>query len=190
MKLLFRKILDYDLKKYKPNTFIYACKILSQSINPDSLKKENFIPTTKITFHSELKRARQCIRKNKNSKLLATKFLNEIPFRLEDHCNEFEYKKEGSLAVRRAFKKLFIEDKLMISRNKIFDEIYIFLKYVNDNFKSQKSITVISHSFRLKCIEAYLKTNGRIIKSPKLIEQYISDPTKTFSFGEGFDFDI
>ena len=49
---------------------------------------------------------------------------------------------------------------------------------------------MISHSFRLKIIEAYLKTQGRIMNDPKLIEKYIKNSKKTFDFGEGFDFEI
>ena len=190
MKILFRKILDYDLRRYESDAFIYVCRILSQKINPDSLKKQSFAPTTKITFHSELKRAKQCLKKNKSFKLIPTKFLNEIPFNLDNYCNELEYKKEGSVVVRRAFKKLFIENKLMINRNKIFNEIEKLFTYLKNNSNSENNVTVFSHSFRLKCIEAYLKTNKQIIKSPELIGQYISDKNKTFDFGKGFDFDI
>ena len=190
MKILFRKILDYDLKKDKPDAFIYSCKILSQKVDPDSLKQSKFIPKSNVVFCSKLKRARQCVKKTKNSKIIFTESLNEIPFDLKFYTNELEYNKYGSLVVRKIFKKLFIEDKLIIKRDKIFSQVKKLLENIKSNYSNEKSVMIVSHSFRLKCIEAYLKTNGKIIKSPKLIEKYIKNSQKTFDFGKGFDFEI
>ena len=49
-----------------------------------------------------------------------------------------------------------------------------------------KQIAVISHSFRLKLIEAFIKSNGQLQKHPKIIHNYIKDAEKTYKFGEGF----
>lgn len=190
MKILFRKILEYDLKKNQKNSYIHAYKVLSQEVNPDSLQKEKFIPKSRIVFCSKLIRAKQCLKKDKNLKIIFTKSLNEIPFKIKIYLKKIDYEKLGSVSVRKIFKKLFIEDKLMISRNQIFIEIKKFIEDLKNNYNSEKSITIISHSFRLKCIEAYLKTEGKIINNPKLIEKYIKDDKKTFDFGEGFDFEI
>lgn len=190
MKILFRKILKYDLKKDKKNTYVFSLKLLAQKINPYSLEKGKFTPKTKVVFCSNLKRAKQCIKKNKNLIIINTKILNEIPFDLGICCEESDFHKYGSLAVRKTFKKLFIEDKLMITRAKIFSEIEKLFKSIKNYYGAEKSITIISHSFKLKCIEAYLKTNRKIIRSPKLINKYIKDKEKTFDFGKGFDFEI
>ncbi|MEI8174432.1 MAG: hypothetical protein WCG28_00605 [bacterium] len=190
MKILFRKILDYDLKNNKPNAFVYVCQVLSQKIDPYSLKRKGFTLRNRVIFCSNLNRAKQCIKKDKNTKLVIIKSLNEIPFNLKLYCDKSGYKKYGSVVVRKTFKKLFIEDNLIISRKKVFKEIKELLIYIKNRYSSEKSVTIVSHSFRLKCIEAYLKTDGKITKFPKLIKKYIKDNEKTFDFGAGFDFDI
>jgi len=190
MKIFFRKILEYDTKKGQPDSFIYACKLLSQEVSPDSLQKGGFISLSNIILSSNLKRAKQCIKKDISLKIIFNSSLNEIPFELASNCSKSQYEKYGSRIVRRVFKKLFIEDKLMIKRRKIFREIENLLSFIRKNFKSEKNIMILSHSFRLKCIEAYLKTSGKIIQNPELMEQYIDDSRKTFNFGQGFDFDI
>lgn len=154
------------------------------------MQKNSFISSTITIYHSNLKRSTQCIKKIKNKKYISTKFLDEIPFKLDKYCDDSRYKEEGNKAVRKIFKRLFVEDKLMIKRKQIFSQIDKLFLDIKNKYRSEKIITVVSHSFRLKCIEAYLKTNRKILENPKLTGEYIKNNQKTFNFGEGFNFDV
>ncbi len=54
----------------------------------------------------------------------------------------------------------------------------------------RKKCVLISHSFRMKLIEAYIKTDGQIEQKPELIHKYILDDKKTFDFGKGISLNV
>lgn len=189
MKITFKKIFKYNLNKDKTYAFEYACKVLSQQIDPISLETGKYAPKSNIVFCSTLKRAEQCIARNRKIKIIKVGELYEIPFNLEKNCTKIRFNKEGSVVVRRVFKKLFIKDQLMKSRKLIFSEIKNLILLIKKSYPNEK-VVVISHSFRLKCIQAYLETDGQIERYPRLINNYIKDNEKTFDFGEEFSVEI
>ena len=110
----------------------------------------------------------------------------QIQFDLKKLCIKEEWSREGSVAVRRKFNEAFIADKLMIGRKQLFEEIESLLLHCARSHEIYNNVTVISHSFRLKLIEAYIGTCGKIKDNPKLIQQYIFADKKTYEFGQGF----
>ena len=82
--------------------------------------------------------------------------------------------REGEAIVRRNFKRAFAGDSLLISREELFQEIKEVINMCRRLSKRHR-VAVVSHSFRLKFIEAFLKTGGGLEKGPELIEDYILD---------------
>jgi hypothetical protein len=181
------KILEYELypkQLSRAEVFQYICNVLVQTINPRNTTSQKIIIKKGILFSSPLRRAQECIQTESivTSQILPE--LREIPFDITKDCTKTEWEQKGSTLIRTLFKKLFIEDRLLVSRKKIFDEIRtVFAKCLTQR---NQDITIISHSFRLKIIEAFIKTKGEVEKNPELIHQYIFDDKKTFGFGEGF----
>jgi len=185
----FHKILKYELNPKDVNVFTYLSDVISQKNDPPSLEQNKLELIGSIVFHSPLRRAVECIRKIKGVKYIPLKELAEIPFDLNALCSQEEWGKERSVIVRRKFKKAFIEDKLLISRHEIWNQIeFVLSKCLLKNEASD--ISVVSHSFKLKLIEACIDSNKKIIKTPELINNYIFDDIKTFGFGEGFNLNI
>ena len=181
----FIKILSYQQKPDRGDIFEQLCDLTSQKIDPPSLFPESLDVSADIILSSTLKRAKDCFKKNEGEECVYLPELKEVPFALDKICSKEEWIKEKSVAVRRNFKKAFINDQLLLSRRKIFDEIRQLLSLCKK--KSLKGeVAVISHSFRLALIEAYIKTKGEIEINPDLIHQYISDEKKRYEFGEGF----
>jgi len=190
MKIIFRKISKYNYhSKDKKSDFEYVSSVLNQTINPHSEKAESVItPESQIVYVSSLNRARECIKTRKGQKIITSKVLNEIPFELKSFVNEKSYLKYGSISVRKAFIKAFLDDDLLITREQLFKQIESLLKKIE---RSKHSIvSVISHSFRLKLIQAYISTNGKIITNPKLIRKFIKPNERTFNFEEEFEVNI
>lgn len=190
MKIQCIKIPKYKTKlSNNKATFKYVSMIAIQEADPDSDAKESlFFDDNSIVFHSTLNRSRQSLNKKCKSKFIASKALNEVPFDIQKMCTFEEWNAEGSTVVRRMFKEGFIKDTLLISREEIFKEIKSLFTSVQ-KIKNKK-IFFISHSFKLKIIEAFVKTQGEVIRKPELIEDYIFDNKKTFDFGEEFIINI
>ncbi len=185
--ITFTKILEYELypkQRSQAEVFQYICNVLIQTINPQSTASQKVIIKKGVLFSSPLRRAQECIQTESVVINQILPELREIPFDITKDCTKTEWEQRGSALIRSLFKKLFIEDRLLISRQKIFDEIRTML--VKCLSQKNQDITIISHSFRLKIIEAFIKTKGEIEKNPELIHQYIFDDKKTFGFGEGF----
>jgi hypothetical protein len=184
-KIYFRKTTEYYSGRDKNpiKRFKFLSKLTLQKVNPKPLHKFKNIKKDILIISSPLKRVSLSL--VKKSDYIIDDNLKEILFNLEEFCSFEEFKREGSVAVRKNFKKLFISDKLPESRKDIFRDI----KKLINKLKSlkNKEIMVISHSFRLKLIEAYVKTNGKIEKNPKLINKFIKNNERTYHFEEGFD---
>lgn len=178
------KIAAYELRPSKGSVFQYLRKVGLQKINPPSLLPESIHPSSNIVFSSPLRRATESLKLTVGQKLIETSLLREIPFDILDFCNEEEYVSQKSVAVRRGFKEHFINNNLPIPREELVAEIENILiqaRAINEN------VTIVSHSFRLKFLEAYVKTQGRLKNQPELINDYILDYQKTFDFGQGFN---
>jgi hypothetical protein len=184
----FLKILEYELRPNNVNVYDYISAVVSQEIDPPSLKKGELFIDAPLVFCSSLKRAMDCIQNIPTTEYVFMPELKEILFNFKEICSQEEWSNYGSKIVRKKFKKMFQSDSFSVSRKKIFDEI----KYVLGECKKRKNqnIVIVSHSFRLKLIEAFIKTKGKIEKNPEIIEDFIKDDEKTYNFGSGFEIDV
>jgi broad specificity phosphatase PhoE len=108
--------------------------------------------------------------------------LREIPFSLLEMVTreEFEDREGGSRLVRIRFVEKFVENKLLQSRAQIEDNLEQLLSTLSK--VEGENVVIISHSFFLKVLEAYV-TGFDIFKNPEVLAQFISPNTKTFPFG-------
>lgn len=104
-------------------------------------------------------------------------------FDLDAICGREQYGAEGSVAVRRGFVDAFIADTLPQSRAELCREIrQLLLRLPSD-------AVVVSHSFRMKLIEAYIMTNGGLEREPKVLRQHLRPTARTYEYGTGFTVD-
>jgi len=185
----FFKILSYRLEPEAGDVFEYLSGLLSQRIDPLSAEQGGLKLSEPVVLHSTLCRAAGCISRNKSIEYIGLVDLNEIAFDLEKLCGKSAWTKEKSVAVRRQFKEGFVQDRLLLSRREIFDGVRRVLLHCQ-NKSGIGSIAVVSHSFRLAIIEAYIMTRGLIETEPSLIHNYISDNRKRYEFGGGFEIEV
>ncbi len=181
----FVKTLKYNLNPRNTDIFDYLSKLTLQKIDPPSTARACFHVDAGIILYSPLRRVIDTLPKTENLVYICIDILREIPFDLKKLCTKNEWEEKGSNIVRQRFKDFFIRDKLPSSREQIFDEAKKILCRCFMESKFNK-VTVISHSFRLKIIEAFIKSNGKIESNPKLIHEYILDNKRTYEFGGGF----
>ena len=184
MKLKVFKILKYELTPSHLDTYDYLCDLTSQRLNPSSLEKKQMKLIENVILCSNLNRAVDCIERDDNTPL---NLLNEIPFELSVLCTRDEWINRGSSVVRERFKEAFINDALLIKRSLIFEQIEDLIKICKT---IDSEIAIVSHSFRIKLIEAYIKTQGEIKNNPELINQFIFDEIKTLDFGSSIILEI
>lgn len=180
------KILEYDRKPNDKDAFDRLCNIASQKIDPPSLRPGSLRLNASVVFYSPLRRSAECLRMERNVLYIPTPLLKEIPFDMREMCSKEEWIREKSALVRRKFRESFMEDRLMEKRGDIFRAAKEFLAQYRSFIKTS-DVSAVSHSFRMKILEAFIKTKGRIEEDPSLISLYIHDDEKTFEFGEGFD---
>ncbi len=181
----FIKTLRYPLEREGADTFEYLCGVVAQSIDPPSLEPSSLVIERGILLHSPLRRVTECLKTDDRVRIVPLSELREIPFRMGVVCSRDEWLAEKSIAVRRGFKRAFIRDELLIKRGRIFEEIKSVLSLCKGGARNGK-MTVVSHSFRMKLIEAYIKTDRKIVEEPDLINGYLIDDQKTYQFGQGF----
>ena len=88
----------------------------------------------------------------------------------------------SSEQVREAFVAGWTSDSLVQSRRDIVREIVHVLKLA----KQTQDCLVISHTFRLTVIRAYLMEGERLSQSPDLIRKYIRPQSKLMDFEQEF----
>lgn len=185
--IYFKKIAPYTLKPKDTDVYQYLSDLTMQRIDPPSNKTGYIDVPTKILVHSTLNRAVDSIPKLQNFEALPRKALNEVLFDMNAVCGRELWEKEGSVAVRQGFIRSFIADTLPITRDEIFGEIRGALRDIRTALEQHESVTVLSHSFKMKLIEAHIKTKGRIEREPNLIHDYLSKDEKTYEFLRGFE---
>ena len=185
----FVKILEYELNPSSEDVFSYLCRLTKQAIDPPSKATGKLELSADVVLHSPLRRAVECLKKNSQAEYQPMGQLREIPFDLEKVCSKEEWAREGEVIVRRNFKKAFLEDRLLTSREELFREVKEVI-HVCRKLSKRHRVAVVSHSFRLKLIEAFLETGGELEKRPELINDYILDHEKTYEFGGGFLYDV
>ncbi len=180
--ITFTKILNYNTGKKDKDVFRYVNSLLSHKIDPHSLKPKRLKLPQGLVYYSPLKRSKECLLKNKNTKYKLTKELKEVKFSIPVQKRSGLIKKT-SYTVREEFIKQFIADTLLESRKKIFTDIQNLL---NKIILEKKPVSLVSHSFRLKLYESFIKTRGKILKNPQLIKKFINPNKRTYDFGEKF----
>ena len=157
-------------------------KLGLQKVDPIPLHKYRNIKKGKMVICSPLKRVILSMPNNIN--YITDDSLKEVLFDLSKFTSAQEFSSNGSVLIRRKFKEFFIKDELPEKRNQIFRKIRILLEKLQKI--KEEEVVIVSHSFKLKLIEAYIKTRGRIEYEPELIRKFIKDNKKTFQFEKGF----
>jgi broad specificity phosphatase PhoE len=187
----FIKMLKYDLRNQGEDLdFDWVSRVTLQQEDPKSLYPGGLesIKEAEVIYHSPLRRVVECLPYNHNAQeFYPLESLREIKFDLRQFCTKNELFKYGSKIVRQQFKDFFTQDILITSRTQIFEEVKEILKRCVESHSSK--IVVVSHSFRLSIIEAFINTEAKIETEPHLIHKFIFDDTKRFDFGDGFTVD-
>jgi hypothetical protein len=178
--MILIKILPYNLTPTGVETFQFLTDLTAQRVDPPSLHPGELRLEASTIFTSPLRRATECIAVEQGKTIHPLHLLSEIPFELSDLCTEQEWNEYGSVIVRRRFKEKFIQDELGLSRQIMFGQIEDLISL--DKALSG-SVAYISHSFRMKLIEAYIRSHGKIVEQPTLIHEYIFDDQDTYAFG-------
>lgn len=189
-EIKFIKILKYDLRSKEENfDFDWMRNVTLQTVDPESLYLGQLkeIQNAQIVFHSTLRRAVECLPDLPTVDKIPIDALREIKFDLGEFCTKEEFSERGSVIVRQQFKKFFVQDSLIVSREQMLQEVREVLKKCTESQFSR--VAVVSHSFRLSIIEAFIKTKAEIETTPNLIHRFIFDDKKRFDFGEGFTVD-
>jgi hypothetical protein len=179
----FIKILQYQTRPSSGDVFSYVADLAAGKIDPDTLAPGELIFEEKRVFCSPLRRAVNCLKIDQSIQYAVLSELREIPFNLTKSIHREDWEQLGSKIVRKKFKESFVNDSLLLSRAKISKEINNILSIILAHKEPQ---ALVSHSFRLKIIEAFLKTDGQLFQNPELIHSFIKDEEKTYDFGEGF----
>lgn len=183
--ITFIKTLQYETNPKDRDVFEYLSLLTLQKIDPPSTANACLSVNADTILHSPLRRVVDTLEQKQGTRYICLDALREIPFDLKQLCTKEEWRKEGNVIVRRRFKEAFIRDTLPIKRKQIFDEIKEVL-CICKTYYSSHSIAIISHSFRLKIIEAFIATIGEIETNPRLIHNYLFDNRKMYEFGSGF----
>ncbi len=192
-KVKFIKIAKYDTKYFDESisNYKFLCDLTLQKTDVESLEKNSLKFETDVVLHSGLDRAKSCIHKvDGENEFIEMKELNEVKFDMGKMCTEGEWKNKGSKIVREKFIEFFIHDKLEISLVNLEGEIKIILEKIGEIIRLGKSVSILSHSFKLKILEAYIKSDFKLFENRNLIKDYIFSDKKTYEFGEGFELNI
>jgi hypothetical protein len=186
----FIKMLKYDLRN-REQDFDWVSRVTLQQEDPKSLCPGGLEQTKEfeVVYHSPLRRVIECLPQKQNDQVYTSiSSLSEIKFDLYQFCNEQEFFQHGSQIVRQQFKNFFVRDLLPTSRSYIFREVREVLKLLAE--AQALRVAVVSHSFRLSVIEAFITTEAKIEENPNLIHQFIFNDRKRFDFGKGFRADL
>lgn len=185
--ITFVKIARYELNPKETDVYSYLADLVSQKIDPPSLKPRSLDIKDSIVLHSTLQRSVDSLLQHPETNYVPLDNLREIRFDLEAVCPREIWNKQGSTAVRRGFAQAFVSDTLIQSRDRIADEVHSVCELIQQYASKQDSITVLSHSFRMKVFEAYIHSQGILFDNPELIHEYLVDTEHTYDFGTGFE---
>jgi len=177
----FQKILSYGVYGNKStNKYTHVCALLKQTIDPSSSQKGQLDADGKLVFISPRTRAISCLNVDTTTTVRVEPALNEIPFDLMRYCSAEEFADKGSTAVREAFLHLFVTNQLAISHKKLQTEFEHILALSHE----YPDALAISHTFRLRLLQTYLKTDQDLFADPKQVYNHL-DPTEHWlSFGD------
>ena len=176
----FQKILSYDVYgTHKEGRFNRVCNLLNQTLDPSTLEPAGLSAENKDVFISPRKRAISCLNQVTANSITVLPALNEIAFDLERVCTHAEFEAKGSVAVRSAFLELFIKNQLSINHKTLQEECEHLLTISKDN----PDALAISHTFRLRLLETYLKTNRQLFEEPTLLSKHLNPKEHWADFG-------
>jgi hypothetical protein len=184
-KIIVRKTLKYDptlggtYSKYDG-----YCLITGRIADPGIVVGQKLIceNNVKKIFCAPDTRSRESV---KNGVVVAE--LREVKFDLKKLVSEGEYEKFGSELVRLRFLEMFVKDELVENRKEIKQRID---SLINQIMKlSDGKYLVVSHSFFMKILEAYLQEKD-VFEKPEKLSGYLNPQQRTYNFGEGFEFEI
>lgn len=122
---------------------------------------------------------------NGNTKTL--NLLKEVRYSMSNFISEQDFygldNKPQTDKARKAFVSALVGNHLEEGYNNLFKRIKILIKYISK--EDFESVTIITHGFLLKIIEAYLR-DPEVAKNPVRLLSYFSGESQTFSFCEGF----
>ncbi len=117
--------------------------------------------------------------------------LIEVKFKMEDFISEVKfYDEKGTPNVqkaRKSFVKALVNSNLEESYESVMIRIESLLTEISQN--KAKKISVFSHGFFMKIIEAYIKDKN-IKNNPQKLLKYFDGSAETFKFCEGFVLDF
>lgn len=193
-KIQFRKVLKYDPTIEGTYTLYQG---YSKSVKHETDPEIISIQHTKLKYKPDCILSSPLLRARKTAEVFATEYgiseiilhndLIEIPFNLNKLVSETEFIQKGSTWVRKRFIESFISNSLEekhASINKRIDNVLTMLYH-----SSESRFLLISHSFYMKIFEAYLEY-PELFKNPELIRNKFDFKRKTYSFGEGFIFQL
>lgn len=180
--MYIKKILTYDVYAQTTGTarYLHVLKLLNQSIDPETLLPNSMDCSQQTVFSSPRKRALSCIKKDSTSSISVYPALNEITFSLQEFCNEENFLRDGSSAVRKAFVQAFTENKLGTSHKQLQLELESVLKLSNQT----EPPLCISHTFRMKLLEIYAHIGENLFQNPETIKEHIDCNKHLYEFGE------
>lgn len=189
-KIFVRKIFPYDpTLNGKCSKYEGYCLICLRRGNPDISKDLKIQIPKRINkvYCSNLKRGIETA-KSMSKEYKETSLLNEVLFDLSKLVTKEEFEKYGSDKVRLKFIEHFIQDRLLEKKSTIKSRILRLLSKLNK--LPDGGYLLISHSFLMKILEVYIKTEGKLFASPRLLRKYFDYRKKTYNFGEGFEFNL
>lgn len=181
-----RKIARYDID-VAGDSYRKLCELTLQRIDPPSIEPGSILLDVDIVFHSDMRRARESFAAAPAVQQVPLASLREIPFDLTAFASPQELRDEESKPVRRRFKEHFIADTLPLSRKEILNDCKTVLRTCLENSDAGKRVAVLSHSFRMKILEAYIRSHGLLYSRPELLSLTLRDDEETYGFGTGFD---
>lgn len=179
------KTLAYQLRgNTEQETYQRITAIGLQHIDPLSSAHASIYIPTKTVYHSPLRRVIETIQPQHNT--LSRHGLAEVLFDVRTLCDEATWCQHGSNAVRAGFVAAFIRDTLPQRRSTIIDETCNVLSEIAAQLQTGNAVTVISHSFRMKIIEALIQSQGALDKHPETLRLVLLEHKKTYGFGGFF----
>jgi Histidine phosphatase superfamily (branch 1) len=140
---------------------------------------------------SDALRAKQTVDLYTKSIALPTSFsplFTEVTFSLKKRVTKDEYQEYGSNLVRERFIQAFVSDALDESREELKLRIRSCLTVIEE--QKAHDLLVISHSFFMKILEIYVKTDAMLFDQPELFAEHVDPTKKLYNFNTGFDFEI
>jgi len=112
--------------------------------------------------------------------------LKEIPFTLKDFCSREDFEARKSTAVRSAFVEGFATNALSLSHTQLLADIHA----IEELYAADTYIHLVSHTFRMKVIQLYYKTNGKLFEQPEMIRALLPIHEHLLTFGETIVLDV